>query len=75
MQNLSLNVPGSPSSAFTAINLGAGSFLVNFHFKPVGKPAPPSPLRFELSKILIISFGLILFDKHFFNILYPPSFL
>jgi len=43
-----LNVPGSPSSALMTRYTGpVWVFGMNDHFVPVGKPAPPSPRRFE----------------------------
>src|SRR4030043_1754119 len=45
---LSLNVPGSPSSALQKTYLSVhGDLEQNSHFKPVGKPAPPRPRRFD----------------------------
>ena len=39
----SLNVPGSPSSMFTAMTRGSGSAATRRHLRPAGKPAPPRP--------------------------------
>ena len=42
----SLNVPGSPSAAFTTTDVrssGEANDLIVRHFSPVGKPAPPLP--------------------------------
>ena len=44
----SMKAPGSPSSALQTTYLGSpGERLVNSHFRPVGKPAPPRPRRPE----------------------------
>src|SRR5690554_2473874 len=56
--SLSLKVPGSPSSALQITYLvGAFDSEVSFHFKPVGKPAPPRPYNSELISSLINSSG------------------
>jgi len=42
----SMNAPGSPSSALTITYFcSPGAFLARSHLMPVGKPAPPRPLR------------------------------
>src|SRR3954466_9093846 len=44
MSGMSLQVPGSDSSALTTRYFGFGlSCGMNDHFMPVGKPAPPLP--------------------------------
>ena len=46
ISGMSLQVPGSDSSALTTRYFGFGlSWGMNDHFIPVGKPAPPRPRR------------------------------
>ena len=41
-----MNAPGSPSSALQMMYfVVAGDAAANFHFRPVGNPAPPRPRR------------------------------
>src|SRR5262245_53714607 len=54
----SLNVPGSPSSAFTTRYLGFGLvFGIKDHFFAVGNPAPPRPRRFARETSSMTSAG------------------
>ena len=56
----SLNVPGSPSSAFTTRYFGFGlSFGMNDHFLAVGNPAPPRPRRFDRETSSMICAGVM----------------
>ncbi len=48
MIEASMNAPGSPSSPLQITYLSSpGEERANFHFAPVGKPAPPRPRRPE----------------------------
>ncbi len=52
----SLKVPGSPSSALQMTYLRSlFSAAQKFHFMPVGKPAPPRPLRPEAETVSMMS--------------------
>src|ERR1700753_348223 len=54
----SLQVPGSLSSPLVSTYLGLADCLgTNDHFKPVGKPAPPRPRRFEAFISLMMPSG------------------
>ena len=45
---LSLKQPGSPSSALQMIVFGVPfASATDFHFNPVGNPAPPRPANFD----------------------------
>ncbi len=60
MSGMSLQVPGSDSSALTTRYFGFGlSFGTNDHFMPVGKPAPPRPRSCESLTAPMTSAGLI----------------
>src|ERR1700690_399085 len=69
---LSLNVPGSPSSALQRRYFGVlGSLDANVHFIATGKPAPPRPLRPAFFTSSIISFGFL--PRTLPRLLYPPT--
>ncbi len=57
---LSMNAPGSPSSALQITYfMSPAELRANFHFVPVEKPAPPLPLRPERMTSSITSSGVI----------------
>ena len=60
--DLSINAPGSPSSALHTTNFlsvgPAGFFEAASHLEPVGKPAPPLPRRPEVFTSAITSWGV-----------------
>ncbi len=61
MSGMSLQVPGSDSSALTTRYLGFGlSCGMKLHFMPVGNPAPPRPRRPESLTRVMRSSGAIL---------------
>ena len=58
ISGMSLQVPGSDSSALTTRYFGLGlSCGMNDHFMPVGKPAPPRPRRPESLTAVMIASG------------------
>ena len=58
MSGMSLQVPGSDSSALTTRYFGLGlSCGTKDHFMPVGKPAPPRPRRLASLTRLTTSTG------------------
>ena len=70
---LSINAPGSPSSALhTTYFCSPFAILVNSHFFPVGKPAPPLPRSPDSVTSFITSSGVIS-SKTFSNALYPSN--
>ena len=55
-----MNAPGSPSSPLQMMYFTSpGDERANFHFMPVGKPAPPRPRRPESRISSTISSGCI----------------
>src|SRR5699024_1349792 len=70
----SLKVPGSDSSALHTKYLGTPSgFAKKLHFKPVGNPAPPRPLRPDVLTCSTTSSQLITFIT-FSTTSYPPFY-
>ena len=58
MSGMSLQVPGSDSSALTTRYCGLGlSCGMKPHFMPVGKPAPPRPRRPESLTAVMMASG------------------
>ena len=58
ISGMSLQVPGSDSSALTTRYFGFGlSCGMKLHFMPVGKPAPPRPRRPESLTAVMMSSG------------------
>ena len=56
----SMKAPGSPSSPLQMMYFSSpGERRANFHFMPVGKPAPPRPRRPEARTSSMISSGCI----------------
>src|SRR5215212_1476032 len=71
ISGMSLQVPGSDSSALTTRYFGLGlSCGMKLHFIPVGKPAPPRPRRPESLTAVITPSGAI--DRAFLSPSYPP---
>ena len=55
-----MKAPGSPSSQFTMTYFGSpGALRTVSHFRPVGKPPPPRPLRFDFLISPITCSGVI----------------
>ena len=70
---LSINAPGSPSSALhTTYFCFSFATLVSSHFLPVGKPAPPLPLNPEFFTSSITLSGVIS-NNTFSKALYPSN--
>ena len=70
---LSIKAPGSPSSALhTMYFCSFASALAKLHFLPVGKPAPPRPLKPDFEITSITSSGVIPV-KTFSIALYPSK--
>src|SRR6187551_357860 len=59
----SLKVPGSPSSALTAIRRGPGSPSTERHLRAVGKPAPPQPPQGLVAAIGLIGGEVLVFGN------------
>ena len=71
ISGMSLQVPGSDSSALTTRYFGLGlSCGMKDHFMPVGKPAPPRPRRPESLTAEMMSSGAM--PSAFFSAAYPP---
>ena len=71
ISGMSLQVPGSDSSALTTRYFGFGlSCGMKPHFMPVGKPAPPRPRRLEAFTASMTSSGGI--ARAFCSAAYPP---
>ena len=69
---LSINAPGSPSSALQIVYfLSPFAFFAAFHLNHVGKPAPPRPARPE-TFISFITSSRVISPTHFSIDLYPP---